>query len=186
MAALKLGTLIFTIGLLCLLLSALSLRFASHVCAAGLLWPAVVFMVVGLSHVACPQLGLRVLGKRVTGGLSPGALLVFLPFYLLVWGVWLVRISILRRKEAGCTRVWRNVYVGSYPLGLPQDGLPSDLQLVVDLTAEFPGQHLGAAKYVLAQAFDTDTPDPEAWIHAAQCIANQADSRHFRTGSSGR
>lgn len=73
-------------------------------------------------------------GKCSDGMLSPVAVLVLLPYLLLVWGFFWLKLLLLRRKEPCFHRVADGIVLGRKPR---RHELPPECELVVDLTAEF-------------------------------------------------
>ena len=140
--------------------------------ALVLVWPAAALVFVGVLHAVVPAAGVRLMGKcPEQGRLSPPRVLLLLPYYALAWVWWALRVGVLSclRGEALHTEVWDGVHVGRYPV--VASWLPDGVDVVVDLTAEFPGVTREGVEYIGCFAFDTDTPDPEEWFLAATTVA---------------
>lgn len=107
-----------------------SLRFASFGGVVGglLIWIAACSFVVASGYTS---FGARVLGKRSNGDLPVVHRAVLLPFFVVTWASW--HLSALAR-ERPYDRVGSGLYLGRLPR--PGD-LPSDVAVLVDLTAEF-------------------------------------------------
>jgi hypothetical protein len=94
-----------------------------------LLWPAVSFFLVGGAYAG---LGPRIFGKRANGTLAWWATFSLLPYLALNWLVWyLTRFT----REACWNQVAAGLYLGRRAYSWE---LPTDVGLIVDLTAEFP------------------------------------------------
>jgi protein-tyrosine phosphatase len=95
-----------------------------------LLWPGVSFVLLAGAYAG---LGPGVLGKRPDGRLAWWAVVLMLPYLLLTWVVWHVQRRL--SKEDCCNEVAPRLWLGRRPF--PRE-LPPGVDLVVDLTAEFP------------------------------------------------
>src|SRR5262249_56978547 len=95
-----------------------------------LLWPALSFLLLAAAYAG---IGPGLLGKRPGGSIAWWAVLLFLPYLLLTWGIWHAQRRLSR--EPGCQQVVSGLWIGRRPL--PHE-LPDGVTLVVDLTAEFP------------------------------------------------
>lgn len=80
-------------------------------------------------------------GKRSDGTQAIASVVALLPYLLLVWGFFWLKLAGLRREPCW-HRAADRLYLGRWPRGFE---LPEDCELVVDLTAEF-----GAAPEVVA------------------------------------
>jgi protein-tyrosine phosphatase len=115
------------------------------------LWPALGFGIVGIAYLSGrPDL----LGKRADGSLPLVAWVLILPYFAFAWLSWLIlRIG----GEAACNEVAPGVWVGRRPTG---SDLPARIELVVDLTAEFPkSRSLRVARYLCLPTLDGTPPD---------------------------
>jgi protein-tyrosine phosphatase len=95
-----------------------------------LLWPALSFFLVAAAYGG---LGPGIFGKRPDGSQAPWALVLLLPFLLLLWGLWHLQRFISRERPFH--EIVPGLWLGRRPL--PGE-LPAGVALVVDLTAEFP------------------------------------------------
>ena len=95
-----------------------------------LLWPAVSFVLIAAAYAG---LGPGVCGKRADGRLAWWAVALLLPYLLGTWGVWYA-VRLLSREPC-CDEVAPGVWVGRRPF---VRDLPTNISLIVDLTAEFP------------------------------------------------
>jgi hypothetical protein len=108
------------------------------------IWPGLSFLAVACAYFG---LGPRIFGKRSDGTLASFALVALLPYFLFTWGTWhLARLLI---KEDCYNRVAPGLYLGRRPLA---HELPTDIDAVVDLTAEFPSR-MAFAKAMTTSVF---------------------------------
>src|SRR5262245_61461275 len=98
--------------------------------AWALLWPAISFFWVATAYAGA---GPRLFGKRPDGSLSPVTSAIVLPFLLYAWTVWHIQRLFSReppwQEVAPRLRIGRRLLPGEFP---------TDVQLLVDLAAEFP------------------------------------------------
>jgi protein-tyrosine phosphatase len=115
-----------------------------------LLWPALAFVVVGGAYAQRPG----VLGKRADGTLPIVTQIVLMPYFVFAWISWLIlRIS----GEPACAEVSPGLWVGRRPTARD---LPPQIDLVVDLTAEFPkSRSLRVRRYECLPTLDGTPPD---------------------------
>jgi protein-tyrosine phosphatase len=95
-----------------------------------LLWPSLSFLGVAAAYAG---LGPIIFGKRSDGTLPWWSLVIFAPFLGLTWGLWHLQRWILRGNP------FQEISPGLW-LGrrlLPRE-IPTNFDLIVDLTAEFP------------------------------------------------
>lgn len=111
-------------------------------------WPGVSFLVVGLAYGG---LGPSVFGKRPNGRVSPGGLLLLLPYVLLAWASWAV--VRLVSSEPACSEVAPGLWVGRRPIARE---LPADVKWIVDLTCELwePRSVRGVSGYTCEPTLD--------------------------------
>jgi protein-tyrosine phosphatase len=96
----------------------------------GLAWLALSFLVVGIAYAG---VGPRVFGKRPNGTMSPLHVIVLFPYLVLLWAVW--HVSRLLSPQSCCQSFAPGLWLGRRVFA---HELPSGIDLVVDLTAEFP------------------------------------------------
>jgi protein-tyrosine phosphatase len=93
-------------------------------------WPSASFLTIAIGYFGA---GPVVFGKRSTGGMAPGRVALLLPYLLLLWTIWyLVRFL---RREPCSHRFAPGRWLGRRPL---QHEVPEGVDLIVDLTSEFP------------------------------------------------
>ena len=123
-----------------------------------LLWPALAFISIGLAHLLCPAAGARWLCKDPrTGQINVATAVIFLPFLMLSWLIWLVKHLI--KCESPYDRVYEDFYVGRYCMRYPAQ-FPDDAANVVDLTAEFPARCdvIRGRNYLCLPSLDREMP----------------------------
>jgi hypothetical protein len=138
------------------------------------LWPASVYLLVATIYAVDPSLGVLLIAKRADrdadGGLPMWALVLFAPFFVIMWGVWFVRHTtcVPLSGEAPFDRVADGLYVGRWPLRFPSE-FPADCPNWIDLTAEFPARRsvLRGRRYVCLPSMDCTLPDNESLISLA-------------------
>lgn len=130
-----------------------------------LLWPALSFLLLGLAYAG---LGSALLGKQTGGSLAWWAVLLLLPYLLITWGIWHVQRRVSR--EPVCNEVVSGVWIGRRPLA---HELPDGVNLVVDLTAEFPvcrGVRRGR-QYRCLPTLDASVPPVESFRRLVDEVA---------------
>src|SRR5262245_17618768 len=151
----------FAIMSMCLVFVAFSLDGVYRLA----LWPGVSFLIVALAYA---KLGPRVLGKKPDGSLGWLALVLLLPYFLLTWGLWhLLRMV---HREDCCNEVAPGLWLGRR--ALPRE-IPEDVDLVIDLTAEFfePRSITKQRTYVSLPVLDASVPDLATFASAVESIA---------------
>jgi protein-tyrosine phosphatase len=117
-----------------------------------LAWPAAAFFAVGLAYLGA---GPRVFGKRTDGTLAPSAVFLLWPYFLYTWGVW----GLLRqfRQENSYDDLLPSLRIGRR---LRAFEFPADIDVVVDLTSEFPEPRIirQSHRYLLLPILDGATP----------------------------
>lgn len=109
----------------CLLVLAI---FEGGVCWLAL-WPAISFFLVAMAYAG---IGPGVFGKSSNGILAWWALALLLPYLLMTWSLW--HCLRLFHREPSCHEITPGVWLGRRPLA---HELPDNVDLIVDLTAEF-------------------------------------------------
>lgn len=125
-----------------------------------LLWPAISMILAGLAYFF---FGARLFCKTPQGMRRVHARVVFFPYCLANWLGWRgVRIV---SKEACWNEAAPNLYIGRRAYG---HELPDELELVVDLTAEFnePKCVRGRARYLALPTLDASVPDIDDEVFA--------------------
>ena len=109
-----------------------------------------------LAGVAYALLWPGVFGKKADGRMAPWALAINLPYLFVIWTIWWVRRF---GSEAVYDRVAPGLWLGRRPRA---GQMPGGIELVVDLTAEFP-RPPGAAgvEYVCLPTLDGTSPAKE-------------------------
>jgi protein-tyrosine phosphatase len=140
-------------------------------------WLGADFLIHGLGYAG---LGPRVLGKRQDGTIAPWAYVVLGPQMLFTWATW--SVARLVSREDCSNEVAPGLWLGRRPL--PGE-LPAGVDLIVDLTAEFPENASVRAgrEYVCIPVLDTTAPGDDdmrelvdrlcahpgkAYVHCAQ------------------
>ena len=152
--------------------------------AFALCWPAMSFGAAGLGYAG---VGPRVFGKRSDGTLSPWAVGLLLPYLFYAWGVW--HLWRLATREPPFHELGDGITMGRRLL--PRE-LPGPVEIVYDLTCEFPEPSGIRSKvsYRCIPTLDARPPSVRALQQAAQEIVNADDgvyihcaNGHGRTGT---
>jgi hypothetical protein len=138
------------------------------------LWPASVYLLAAAIYTVDPALGVYLLGKRAEadgdGGLPLWVVVLFAPFFAVMWGVWYVRHTtcVPLSGENPYDRVADGLYVGRWPLRYPSE-FPGNCPNWIDLTAEFPARRsvMRGRRYVCLPAMDCTLPENEALLSLA-------------------
>ncbi len=175
-----------TSGALIVLLGALmALRAAMGGAFIVLLWPALAFVVVGLSYLVGSP---RCFGKRSHGGMRMANRIVLMPYLGVAHGTWhLVRAL---SREAPYDQLLDTVWIGRRLLA-SEATPPADV--LVDLTCEFaesPRLRKQFREYVAIPILDKGIPDSPAAVieHAARFVGQHrriyvhCAQGHGRTG----
>jgi protein-tyrosine phosphatase len=148
-----------------------------------MLWPATSFLVVAAAYLV---IGPRILGKRSNGTLPWYSTIVLLPYLLFAWIAW--HIIRLINNERPCNEVSPSLVIGRR---LRASDLPNEINLVVDLTAEFiePRGIRRGRDYICVPMLDGAVPS-EAALARAVAAADESQGPvyihcaqgHGRTG----
>lgn len=125
-------------------------------------WLGVSFVAVLAAYMGG---GPRLFGKRPSGSIAPWALLLWLPYFLLTWGVWYLGRLVKRRSHSH--EIVPGLWLGAWPN--TSSKLPTNTALIVDLTAEFPRRNHNA-DYLCLPTLDADAPTLEALTTAVAAI----------------
>lgn len=147
-----------------------------------LAWVAVAFGLVGAAYAG---VGPRIFGKRPDGRMAPLAVVLLLPYLVLLWTVWHAYRLVTR------TRAWdrlnERVILGRR---LMPAELPAEVTAVLDLTAEFfePAAIVRRVRYVSCPILDArDLPVDDlrralAAVAEEKCVYVHCAQGHGRTG----
>lgn len=123
----------------------------------ALLWPAANCGAVAAAYFGP---GGRVFGKRADGSRAGAVVAWMLPFLTVQYLTW--RLQVLLSPEDAFNEAAPGLHVGRRPL--PGEH-PAGLELVVDVTAEFPkpSYHPEGVAYAALPTLDAFVPEPEAY-----------------------
>jgi protein-tyrosine phosphatase len=125
-------------------------------------WLAFSFLAVCAAYF---KAGPRLFGKRLDGSTALWALLLWLPYFLLTWGIWYLARLVKRKPHAH--EIVPDLWLGAWPNTAKR--LPPNTALIVDLTAEFP-RKAKVGEYLCLPTLDADAPTPEALQTAVAAI----------------
>ena len=132
--------------------------------AYALAWPGLSLLVLALAYGG---LGPRLLGKRGNGTMAWWAIIILLPYLLLIWLTWCVRRQVSRRP--GAQEIVPGLWLGRRPTcsETPPDGL------VIDMTAEFPANRRlrRQPRYLCVPTLDATTTDDQVLLDLVRRIA---------------
>lgn len=131
-----------------------------------LLWPCLAFALLALAYAG---VGPRVFGKRSDGKLAWWSYVLFFPVLVLLWTIWHLQRAFSR--EVPCHEIIPGLWLGRRPLA---HELPPQVQLVVDLTSEFPvarGVRTGR-EYLVLPTLDGTAPPEMDFLALAQKLAS--------------
>jgi protein-tyrosine phosphatase len=131
-----------------------------------LFWLGLDFLIVAVAYAARNS---GIFGKGESGQLSWGPSLLLLPYLLFTWLIWHGQRLLLR--EDAYNYIAPGLWMGRRLLG---GELPADIQLIVDLTAEFPEPQsvIRGKDYICLPTLDANVPNLEAFRDLVKTIAN--------------
>ena len=118
---------------------------------AALLWTAASFAAVGLAYLFDHR---GAFGKRSNGTLATPHVIILAPFLLFTWSVW--HLARLLSREPAIAILSPRLRLARRLLA---HEIPQDIDLVVDLTAEFPAT-ITRHPYLSLPILDAGVPDP--------------------------
>lgn len=149
-----------------------------------LLWPGISLTLVGLGYL---WLGPGVFGKRADGQLAWYSVVLLFPYLLAAWAIW--HMARIVGREDCYNQAAPGLLVGRRPRS---HELPSDVSLVVDLTAEFIECRAvrTGRRYLAAPVLDTGVMDDDAFLALVRDVAEwpgavyiHCAQGHGRTGT---
>jgi protein-tyrosine phosphatase len=149
------------------------LALASQSAAWGILlvWSGTSFLAAGAAY---GWIGPGMFGKRLNGTLPWWRVLTFFPYLVLTWALW--HLQRLVTKEPACNAVAPGLWLGRRPFA---HEIPSDVTLVVDLTAEFlePKEVVARFEYLCIPTLDAAAPDRKPFLEAVDAVlANEGET----------
>ena len=172
-------------GILFLIMSVFLIGQA--VCRNGpywlLLWPGTSFALVAGAYLG---LGPPVFGKRPDGTMAWHTVAALLPYLLLTWAIW--HLARLLSHEDCHNEVIPGLFAGRRPFG---HELPTQVAVVVDLTAEFPECRAvrTGRQYISFPMLDTGIAEVAPFETLVRQVANSPEATyihcaqgHGRTG----
>lgn len=129
------------------------------------LWLGINLITVGAAYAG---IGTQIFAKKMNGKLSKKSLYL-LPYLLLSWLVWYIQIN--TSQEDCCNEIAPGLWIGRR---LSVNELPSNISLIVDLTAEFPepSNLISGRNYICVPTLDTSVPPEYVFYELIQKIAN--------------
>jgi len=128
-------------------------------------WPAVTNLAFALGYVSSiVQYGVSQALKGPAG--FRWSAIFFSPTLILIWTWWGFRQYVLLRNFLPYGLVYKNYYVGRYPV----DPLPKDVDAIVDLTAEFPRSADSNQAYFCVPSLDVTLPEPKDLLRTVYAV----------------
>lgn len=129
------------------------------------LWLGVNFIAVGTAYAG---IGPQIFAKKLKGSMSKKSLCL-LPYLALTWVVWYIQI--VTSKEDCCNEIAPGIWIGRR---LYANELPSNISLIIDLTAEFPEPPsvLSGKTYICIPTLDISVPPESVFYELIQKITN--------------
>lgn len=154
-------TMYYGLGSLYLLVGLLS----GGLSGALMVWGAVSFMVVGAGYSA---IGPVVFGKQSNGTMSLFNVLVLLPYLFFARVTWCLRRYL--SSEPCCNEIAPGVWLGRRPVACD---LPSEVTMVVDLTAEFDATRTvrNIKRYLCVPTLDGCAPEEHEFLEIMRELA---------------
>jgi protein-tyrosine phosphatase len=146
-------------------------------------WPAASCVWIGIAYLLNRH---DAFGKRLTGTLPAGRVLLLLPFLVYIWSIWSLLRLVLR--EPACHQILSDLWIGRRLL--PRE-VPSGIERVLDLTAEFsePAGVRDGREYIGRPLLDATAPSPQViheWVmelaRRPGCLYIHCAQGHGRTG----
>jgi Dual specificity phosphatase, catalytic domain len=125
-------------------------------------WLGVSFLAV---LVAYAGVGPQLFSKRRNGTIALWAVVLWLPYFLLTWGIWYLGRLVRRRVHSH--EIVPGLWLGAWPDTIRK--LPPNTTLIVDLTAEF-FRRIHNTNYLCLPTLDADSPTLEALNIAVAAI----------------
>lgn len=146
----------YAILFFCLGICLIQLGFMFGITGWLLLWFGASFIAVGAAY---GWLGAKVFGKKLDGTLTRWALSLLLPYLLLTWMLW--HIQRLISQEDCWNEITPGIWLGRRVFAKQ---LPPNINLIVDLTAEFlePREVISGRAYICVPTLDASVPDD--WV----------------------
>ncbi|MEM7715492.1 MAG: dual specificity protein phosphatase family protein [Cyanobacteria bacterium P01_A01_bin.68] len=131
-----------------------------------LFWYGISFLTLGIAYIS---LGAKVFGKSKNGKLSKLSFSLLLPYLLLTWAVW--HIQRLISQEDCCNKIVPGIWLGRRPY---INELPNNINLIIDLTAEFsePSNIISGKTYICIPTLDTLVPNKNVFHELVIKITN--------------
>ncbi len=128
-------------------------------------WLALNLITIGLAYGG---LGVKLLGKKPNGKIAKSSLILLFPYFSLTWITW--RLWIFIKKDQCCQEVCPKIWLGRKPF---KKQIPECIDLIVDLTSEFPvsRQVKAGRDYICLPILDASVPSPETFAGLIQILS---------------
>lgn len=143
----KYALIFITFGICCLILG-----WNSPNLAGLFFWFSISFITVGAAYGG---FGAKVFGKKSNGSLSSWSLCLLMPYLFLTWLIWHIQRRL--SSEDCCNQIAPGIWLGRRPFA---HELPKTIDLIIDLTAEFPElpSVISGKTYICVPTLDTSVP----------------------------
>jgi protein-tyrosine phosphatase len=141
------------------------------------LWPGTSSLLLAAAYAG---LGPGVFGKRNDGTMAWWAVVLMLPYLLMTWGLWHV-LRLVEREEC-CQLVAPGIWLGRRALA---HELPENIDLIVDLTAEFFEVRgiIEGRTYLCLPTLDASVPDDAAFKELIEKVVAWPGSAYVHCAS---
>ncbi|HBB34929.1 MAG TPA: hypothetical protein DDZ80_06825 [Cyanobacteria bacterium UBA8803] len=158
-STLKYTFIFWTLGSLLIILS-----IKYYILSWLFLWSSISFILVGIAYAG---LGAKIFGKKANGKISKLSLVILLPYLLLTWITW--HLQRWLSTEDCCNEITPGIWLGRRAF---LKELPENIDLIVDLTAEFsePSHVIIGKTYICIPTLDTSAPQETVFKELIQKI----------------
>lgn len=133
-----------------------------------LIWMAISYYLVSLAYGG---IGVKIFGKQSTGKISLWAIALLLPYLSLIWLIWQIKRLLIKPAYHQITP---NIWLGRR---VNPDELPAQIDLIIDLTCEFPepSNFISNKEYICHPTLDADAPTPDILQDLAKTMGDRPD-----------
>ncbi|MGL6280956.1 MAG: dual specificity protein phosphatase family protein [Microcoleaceae cyanobacterium] len=137
-----------------------------------LIWMAISYYLVSLAYGG---IGVKIFGKQTNGKISLWAIALLLPYLSFIKLIWQIKRLLIKPAYHQITP---NIWLGRR---VNIDELPENIDLIIDLTCEFPEpSNLTTDKaYICHPTLDADAPEPAILQDLVKTMSDRPDSNIY-------